>query len=266
MTTCKVIDRYLTIPQGQLFVRQWLPGTQDRLPPLVLLHDSLGCVELWRDFPESLARTLGRRVIAYDRLGFGQSSARSALPSIDFIAEEASSYFPSLCQALGITDYIVCGHSVGGAMALLIAATDDSCKGVISVSGQVFVERRTLEGIRAAKEAFQDPEQFKKLTKWHRQKTAWVLSAWTDVWLSPEFADWNITAQIRAINCPVLAIHGELDEFGSVAFPEAIVNNVSGIANMDIVKGCGHVPHRESRPKVLESIAVFIKNRTQLDT
>lgn len=262
MTNCNVVDRYLDIPQGLLFVRQWAPRSQDHLPPIVLIHDSLGCVELWREFPEILATTLGRRVIAYDRLGFGKSSARAELPSVEFIEEEANTYFPILREALNLSEYLVFGHSIGGAMALLIAAADNKCKAAISVAGQVYVENRTLEGIKAAKESFRNPKQFEKLTKLHKDKANWVLSAWTEAWLSPDFADWNITAEIRAINCPVLVIHGDLDEFSSLASPEAIVKNISGIAKKEIFKDCGHVPHKERRAQLLESVSLFT---SQLD-
>ncbi len=257
MTHCKIVDRHVDTVHGEIFVRQWLPANPLSPIPLILLHDSLGCVELWRDFPEHLAITLGRPVLAYDRLGFGRSSARVAKPSANFITEEVEIYFPCLAEALALSEFILVGHSVGGVMALLIAPSYPGCKMVISLAAQAFVEQRTLDGIRAAKEAFKQVEQFNKLTKLHRDKSAWVLSGWTETWLSADFVDWNIRKELQSITCPVLAIHGELDEFGSSAFPETITRRVAGISKMVLLDGCGHVPHKERRACTLESILEF---------
>lgn len=255
----RIIESYLDIPQGKIFVHQWIPSNTEHLSPLILLHDSLGSVELWREFPEQLAFTLNRPVIAYDRLGFGKSSGRDTLPSVEFISEEAEFYFPLLCDELGLSGFFICGHSVGGAMALLIAATHKQCKGVISLSAQVFVEEGTLEGIRAAKKAFQNLGQFNKLKKWHDGKSEWVLSAWTEVWLSDEFAGWNIVQNLKKVTCPVLVIHGESDEYGSVAFPETIKESVKGKVQMEVLNDCGHVPHREKNAHVLETTLNYFR-------
>jgi pimeloyl-ACP methyl ester carboxylesterase len=134
----------------------------------------------WRDFPQALAMATGREVIAYDRLGFGRSSARSGLPSMGFIAEEGTLHFPALRDALGLSRYALFGHSVGGAMALAIAANDRRCEAVVTESAQAFVEERTLEGIRAARAQFADPAQLAKLERWHGDKARWVLEAWAE--------------------------------------------------------------------------------------
>lgn len=248
-------DNTVAVPGGRVFVRRWAGGS-DRTP-IVLLHDSLGSVEQWRAFPHALATATHRDVIAYDRLGFGHSSARDARPSIDFVDEEAA-VFPALADALGLTRFVLFGHSVGGAMALAIAATlGTRCAAVITESAQAFVEGRTLDGIRAAKVAFEDPAQFARLAKWHGEKTRWVLDAWTEVWLSPDFANWSIDATLPRISCPVLAIHGERDEFGSVAFPQRIAQGVRD--GRMIVHPCGHVPHRECADDVLRWVAEFLE-------
>ena len=110
------IDRHVAIPGGEIFVREWR-GAASAGTPLVLLHDSLGSVALWRDFPAALATATGRRIMAYDRLGFGQSSPRHDSPTIRFIVDEATRDFPALVDALGLNAYGLLGHSVGGAMA-----------------------------------------------------------------------------------------------------------------------------------------------------
>jgi pimeloyl-ACP methyl ester carboxylesterase len=249
------------VPGGELFLRRWTPGTPTGHPPVVLLHDSLGCVEMWRDFPAQLAAKLNRPVLAYDRLGFGQSSPRHAPPSFGFIDEEATVVFPALCRALNLGKVVLFGHSVGGAMAIAIAAHEAStgrCASVITESAQPFIEARTLDGILAAKKAFSDPAQFSKLTRYHGEKAQWVLDAWTETWLNPVFRDWNLDNHLSRVACPVLAIHGDQDEYGSCAFPRHIADGVKSYAETAILEGFGHVPHREDAQKILETVAPFL--------
>ena len=157
------MDSLVEVPGGSIFVRRWSAGRSER-PPIVLLHDSLGSVDQWRDFPDALTRATNRTAVAYDRLGFGRSTRRLERPSVDFVCEEAGSFFPPLRRALGMTRFALFGHSVGGAMALAIAAREgEACEAVITEAAQAFVEPRTLAGIRSAKEQFGDPGQFEKL-------------------------------------------------------------------------------------------------------
>jgi pimeloyl-ACP methyl ester carboxylesterase len=252
-------DRFVEVPGGRVFVRTWTPRAGSDELPVVLLHDSLGCVDLWRDFPELLADHLTRPVIAYDRLGFGRSSPRGELPSVNFIQEEAEVYFPAVRRELGVAGYVLFGHSVGGGMALRIACSSgEPCRAVVSESAQAFVEDRTLAGIRQAREQFERPEQVGKLARWHGDKAGWVLRAWTDVWLSPAFAAWSLEADLPRVRCPVLAIHGDRDEYGSVAFPRLIGSLAGGPTEVAILEGCGHVPHRERPGDVLDRVAKFL--------
>lgn len=255
-----VSETSVGLPVGRVFVRRWIPEVR-RGAPIVLLHDSLGSVEQWRDFPQALASTTQREVIAYDRLGFGRSSPRDGPPSTDFIAEEGTLHFPALGDALGLSRYALFGHSVGGAMAVAIAANDARCEAVITESAQAFVELRTLDGIRAAQALFADPAQFAKLERWHGDKARWVLQAWTEVWLAPEFRSWSLDALLPRVACPVLAIHGDRDEYGSVAFPRRIADLAAGPSEAVVLEGCGHVPHRERREEVLRLASGFLAPR-----
>ncbi|WP_461535039.1 alpha/beta fold hydrolase [Spongorhabdus nitratireducens] len=259
-------DLTVTLPQGPVYTRQWIPANLTIDIPLILLHDSLGSVGLWRDFPQQLATSLGCRVIAYDRLGFGQSGARQQLPSLNFISEEATEYFPAIKQQLGIQQYALLGHSVGGCMAINIAAHDNDCQAVITLAAQAFVEPLTTKGIAEGSQLFQQPRQMARLEKWHGNKAAWVLNAWTGVWLSPEFADWSLQPVIGKVQCPVLAIHGELDEYGSRAFPVFIAGNSSGKGEMLLLPDCGHMPHREQTDKVVAAISVLLQKEMHLTT
>ena len=249
---------FVNVPGGQVYVKKWIPDNIQDLAPVLLLHDSLGCIDLWRKFPDNLSRYLSRTVIAYDRLGFGKSSERNDQPSKDFIWEEADVYFPKIKKELLINKYILFGHSVGGGMALAIAAQDNSCLAVITESSQAFVEDATVAGIQKAKQKFEQPAQIEKLKKWHGKKARWVLQAWTDTWLSPEFASWSLQPCIHKVQCPVLAIHGDSDEYGTTASPEYIRNNVGGHSEMTLIKKCGHFPHRSKQQEVIEVAYSFI--------
>jgi pimeloyl-ACP methyl ester carboxylesterase len=254
----QVLDSLIEVPGGRVFVRRW--GDLTARAPLVLLHDSLGSIEQWRNFPHLLSQDTGRQVLAYDRLGFGRSTPRSDRPSVDFIREEASTFFPALARSLGLARFVLFGHSVGGAMALVIAATHEAaCEAVVTEAAQAFVEPRTLAGIRAAQALFADPAQFERLSKWHDGKARWVLDAWTQVWLSAEFSGWSLEPYLPAVTCPVLVIHGDRDDYGSEEFPRRIARGVSGPAEMAILAEGGHVPHRERREEVLRLTAAFLE-------
>jgi len=243
---------------GNISAKKWAPQTAITKVPIILLHDSLGSIDLWRDFPCILAEKTFRSVIAYDRLGFGKSDVRHKLPSIEFIKEEATKFFPIIKKQLSITKYILFGHSVGGAMAINIAARDTDCMAVVTVSSQAFVEDRTVKGIKEAQRIFEQPGQIERLKKWHGGKATWVLSAWIDVWLSPEFSTWSLDDCIRDVVCPVLVIHGDDDEYGSIAFPEFIASKVAGISKMLVFKGCGHMPHMEKTDEVVAAVKEFL--------
>jgi pimeloyl-ACP methyl ester carboxylesterase len=250
--------------QGRLSARRWRPQNrgcdESSRSPIVLFHDSLGCIELWRSFPAVLAGETGREVIAYDRLGFGKSDRRADRLSLDFISEEAQTFFPALRKQLGFDRFIAFGHSVGGGMATHCAAMYASaCEALITESAQSFVEDRTRAGIIAAKETFQQLESFARLQHYHGEKTRWVLEAWIDTWLSPEFAGWSLKETLPQVTCPTLVIHGREDEYGSTLQPQSIAGSVSGPSQLEIMEGTRHVPHREQEHWVAKRVARFIE-------
>ncbi|PJX25815.1 alpha/beta hydrolase [Advenella sp. S44] len=244
--------------QGRLYAQSWAwqPERAAFDVPIILFHDSLGCIPLWRDFPANLALATGHPVIAYDRLGFGRSDPHPGRLSADFIADEIRQTLPHVLDAFGIVRFIACGHSVGGAMAVQAAFRfGNACLALITMGAQVFVEELTLNGIRLAKQDFSDPQNLSKLHKYHAEKSRWVVDAWTDTWLSREFSDWNVRQELARIRCPKLAIHGDADPYGSVEHASAIAAN-DGRA--EILSGIGHVPYREDEAQTLEMIKTFI--------
>ncbi|WP_042628743.1 alpha/beta fold hydrolase [Burkholderia plantarii] len=274
--------RRIATPSGQLFAQRWPaaqatrgappdqpagearrlhtgPDLNDAAAPIVLLHDSLGCVALWRDFPAALARATGRDVIAYDRAGFGRSAPARGPLAASFIEDEARLALPALRQAFGFSRFVALGHSVGGGMAAGFAAAEPACcEALVTIAAQAFVEDRTLDGIRAAREAFALPGQFERLRRHHGERARWVLDAWIDTWLDPAFGGWTLDATLARIRCPVLALHGEHDEYGSPRHPARIAERVPGPVRVVLLPGCAHVPHREAMPAVLEAVAAFL--------
>ncbi|MBO9355799.1 alpha/beta fold hydrolase [Bordetella petrii] len=259
MPTVTTQDISVDTAEGRLFARRWTPDTLDtRQAPMVLFHDSLGCVELWRDFPRQLAAATGRAVIAYDRLGFGRSDPYPGELQAGFIEQEARQGFRRVHAALGLDQFVALGHSVGGGMALVCAVVHEaSCRALITESAQMYTEEFTLQGIRQAREAFAQPGQLDRLKKYHGDKAAWVLSAWIDTWLSPRFADWHLDDYLRAVRCPVLSLHGGEDEYGSLEHPRRLAT-LAGARSV-IFEACGHVPHREQPERVIAEITQWLR-------
>jgi pimeloyl-ACP methyl ester carboxylesterase len=250
---------WIRIEKGRLFAKSWLPEAPDagRIAPILLFHDSLGCVELWRSFPSLLASATGRRVIAYDRLGFGRSDPHPGRLGFNFIRMEAQHVVPRLCERLGLMDFVACGHSVGGGMAVETAARFPTrCHALVTIAAQAFVEDKTLAGIRTARPEFQDPANLARLAKYHGDKAKWVVDAWIDTWLAPEFAHWNLGTALTAVSCPVLAVHGEWDEYGSSEHPKRIA---AGRGTLHILPRTGHVPHREHEKLLIDVIYQLLK-------
>lgn len=257
-------DHWIATEEGRVFARVWAPSDlrRDADAPILLFHDSLGCIELWRDFPEQLAVATGRPVVGYDRLGFGRSDAHTGTLPLSFIRDEGATVVPRLCEALGLNAIIAFGHSVGGGMAIATAAQcQERCVAVVTESAQSYVEDRTRAGLLAARAEFARPGQLERLERYHGPKARWVLDAWIETWLSPAFAGWSLNDDLRSVRCPVLAIHGDEDEYGSVEHPERIARLTQAPVRAVILEGCGHVPHREQPESVLDEVTRFLASR-----
>ncbi len=252
---------FIEICQRKIYVKTWRLIEGDKnLAPIILMHDSLGSVDLWRDFPEQLAAATGRSVYAYDRLGFGQSSAHLDHLKTDFVLTEAQQVFKAVIDHFNLNNFVIMGHSVGGGMSVVIAAAyPEQCVGLITIAAQYEVEELTLAGIREAKSGFAQSGQLERLARYHGDKAQWVLNAWTETWLSPIFHDWNLADQLSGVYCPALVIHGELDEYGTTAQPQQIFQGVSGQAELQILEGLHHMPHKEQPELVIALIADFVQ-------
>ncbi|WP_291159844.1 alpha/beta fold hydrolase [Gemmatimonas sp. UBA7669] len=252
-------SRFVDVAGGRLFVQSWSPAVlhADHTPraPIVLFHDSLGCVALWREFPALLAATTSRRVIAYDRLGFGQSSARHDVLAHSFVEDEGREVVPRLLTALGVETFVAMGHSVGGGMAVAAAAAHRArCTALITMAAQSFVEDRTVAGVREARASFAAPEQLARIARHHGDRAEWVLHAWVDTWLHPDFATWSLDALAEQVHCPALVIHSDNDEYGSLAHPMRLLRHLRGPSRQLTVPGGGHLPHRTEPAAVLNAV------------
>ena len=230
-------------------------------PPLVFLHEGLGCISMWRDFPQTLCRASGRWGLVIDRTGHGNAPA-FADPvrgghSLDYHDREAEALV-GLLSAHDIEPAILFGHSDGGTIALLAAAlAPERVAACITEAAHVFVESITLDGIRAAVAAYEAPDSRLRsaLLRHHGPvRTDKVFYRWADAWLSPEFASWNIEARLADVRCPVLAIQGLDDEYGTPRQVEAIVDQVSGPATPLLLPKSGHAPHADSAPAVTAAV------------
>jgi pimeloyl-ACP methyl ester carboxylesterase len=178
-----------------------------------------------------------------------------------FVREEGLVGLPALWRGLALDRVILFGHSVGGAMAIVAAAqAPEASVAVITESAQVFAEELTLASIRAAKAAFAAPGQVERLARYHGVKARRVLEAWTGTWLAPAIADWKVDEELRRLRPPILAMHGDRDEYGSRAHPQRIAALVPGRADIVLFDDCGHVPHREYPDAVLQAVRTFLDN------
>ena len=198
-------------------------------PVLVLLHEGLGCVGAWRDWPAVLARATGCEVFAYSRLGYGASSPATLPRPLDFMTREAHEVLPRVLEAAGIGEPVLVGHSDGGTIALLCAAAGEvSLSGVVALAAHAFNEPRCIEGIEAAREAFRSGSLRGRLARYHGERTGDTFRGWCDVWLDPEFERWSIEEELAGMRAPLLVVQGRDDPYGTLRQVEAIAGRTKG--------------------------------------
>ena len=237
-----------------------IPAHQIHRPPLVFLHEGLGSVAMWRDFPAKVAAATGCRIVAYSRYGFGRSSPRRAPYTPRFMHEEALEIFPALRAALAIERPVLVGHSTGASMALIHAGAGRwDVAGLVVMAPLTFVEEFNIESIRNAKALYETTDMRHKLARYHDDVDS-VFWGWRDIWLHPDFRSWSIATDLAGIRCPIVAILGEDDEYSTPAQIEVIAKHALDAASFDFLKlaDCRHSPHRDQPGIVLEAISRFI--------
>ncbi len=251
--------QHLTVQGRQLeYVR--LPSAHPRpeAPPIVFLHEGLGSISMWRDFPQQVADATGCEAIVYSRYGYGRSTPCDGSPRTPrYMHDEALLALPEFLQKLAVDRCILFGHSDGGSIALLNAGQADTRPlGIVVLAPHVMVEDVTIAGIEAALTVWQTTDLRSKLARHHTDVDS-VFHAWTDIWLHPDFRDWNIEDCLPGIACPVLAIQGEDDEYATMDQIERIA---AGARDVELVKlaDCRHSPHKDQPAEVIAATAEFI--------
>ncbi|MEO7651373.1 MAG: alpha/beta hydrolase [Bryobacteraceae bacterium] len=284
------------------FMRIGAPG-----PTLVFLHEGLGSIAQWRDFPESLARATGFGALVYERQGHGASDPLAGPRTARYLHDEALIVLPAVLSATGIGDAVLIGHSDGGSIALIyagdeVARRDVKLRGVITEAAHVMVEEESLAGIRAAKKAYATTDLAQRLARYHgigirsgvgqairlpgdgaaiagRQiacptsaakgsrpsasaddtRADALFFAWADAWLLPDFRELCLDEYVRRITCPILALQGADDEYGTPAQLDVIARTASAPVETVLIPNCRHTPHQQAREETMARMVVFIK-------
>ncbi len=256
--------QFLSAGGHRLEYNHLLPGglpaaAVERQPTLVFLHEGLGSVALWKNFPANVVAATGCPALVYSRFGYGKSDKLAQARKVDYMHREALDVLPEVLDQLGIEAPILIGHSDGASIALIHAgAGKRPLRGVVAMAPHVFVEDITVQSIAEAKTTFQSTDLAERLGRYHDDvvSTFW---GWNDIWLHPDFRRWNIEEYLAGIAVPVLLIQGEDDQYGTVAQVEAIARQVSGPVETVLLPDCAHSPHQSlQKDTTIAAIAGFV--------
>jgi pimeloyl-ACP methyl ester carboxylesterase len=233
-----------------------IPGASDK-PWLVLLHEGLGSVSMWRDFPDKLARLTGLRTLVYSRRGYGRSDPLNGPRDIDFMHHEAREVLPRLLDAFGIEKTLLVGHSDGASIALIHAADEPGrVAGAVLMAPHVMVEAISQQSIARIAEAYERTDLRARLSR-HHENVDDAFLGWSRIWLDPRFRTWSLGPECERLSVPVLLVQGEDDEYGTLAQIDAIEAVAPARTRRLVLPRCGHSPHRDCEAAVLGAIASF---------
>jgi pimeloyl-ACP methyl ester carboxylesterase len=258
VTTAPSGQARLTWRGRELALEYAFVGTADSAHPVVVfLHEGLGSVAMWKDFPTRFCDAHGLRGLVFSRYGYGRSTPKPPAErwTVDFMQQQAREVLPPFFAELGIERPWLFGHSDGASIALLHAA-EFPVAGVIAVAPHLFVEDVSVASIAAAREAYATTDLRSRLARYHDDPDS-AFRGWNDAWLDPAFRDWNIEAEVSRIACPVLAVQGEDDEYGTLEQIRAIARRLPKTRLIEI-PNCGHSPHREVPDLLIREAGRFI--------
>ena len=228
-------------------------------PVLVFLHEGLGSVALWKDFPARVVHATGVPALVYSRYGYGKSDRLAGTRGVDYMHHEALEVLPELLDALSIRKPILIGHSDGASIALIhTGARRRPVRGLALLAPHAFVEDITVESIADAKVAFEKTNLPAKLARYHDDAES-TFRGWNDIWLHPDFRGWNIEEYLPGVSCPVLLIQGEDDQYGTSAQVQAIARQVCGPVETLMLPNCAHSPHVDQTHATVEKIVHFVR-------
>lgn len=239
------------------------PALRRGAPTLVFLHEGLGSIELWRDFPQRVAEQTGCAAVVYSRYGNGFSEVLHEARDAGYMHDEALVALPELLDALGVERPILVGHSDGASIALIYAAAfPDRVRALVLEAPHVVVEDLSVTSIAAIGETYRTTGLREKMARYHADVDA-TFYGWNDIWLAPAFRPWTIVEKLRSITAPVLAIQGIDDEYGTVAQLDLLASNSGASVDRLVLANCGHAPHRDRAGLVESSVAGWIANVAQ---
>ena len=247
--------------EGARLEYRWIPPTREGAPALVFLHEGLGCVSLWRDFPDRLAAATGWGALVYSRAGYAGSTPVPLPRPLDYMQREGREVLGPVMDAAGVTDAVLVGHSDGGSIALVHAGAADPhrrVRAVITEAPHVFCEELTVRSIEQAREAYVTGDLRARLARHHRENVDCAFWGWNRAWLDPGFLRWNIEEYLPGIRVPVQVIQGRDDPYGTEEQIRRIRRGVPGPVEAVLLDACGHAPHREQEPATLEAMASFL--------
>jgi len=231
---------------------------------IVLLHEGLGSVAMWKDFPDALVARTGHPVLVYSRHGHGQSAQLTQPRHVDYMHHEATTVLPELLSQLEVRNPLLIGHSDGASIAIIHAGSGsgsgsgNAVSGLILMAPHVFVEQVSIDAIAEAKRTFETTDLAAKLARYHNHPES-MFPGWNDIWLHPDFRDWNIEHFLPAIHSPLLVIQGQNDPYGTLAQVDAIEQSAGGPVKKLVLPDCGHSPHIDCREKMIEVVDAFLR-------
>jgi len=239
----------------------------DKAPTIVMLHEGLGCIALWRDFPAKLAAATGFGVFAYSRAGYGQSDPVTLPRPLDYMTREAMTVVPPLLDAIGFRRGILLGHSDGATIAAIYAGSheDHRVRGLVLMAPHFFTEPDGLAEIAKAKVDYETTDLKARMGKYHRDPDN-AFRGWNDAWLAPGFKAWNVAEVIDYLRIPVLALQGREDQYGTLAQIREIETRSYAPVDVEILDACRHAPHLEQPEKTLAAIAEFAKRLERIES
>ncbi|HFC04574.1 MAG TPA: alpha/beta hydrolase [Rhizobiales bacterium] len=255
------MEKQMIVADGQELECLWVGPEDGPGPVLVFLHEGLGCIDMWKDFPARLCNRAGLRGLVFSRAGYGRSQACDLPWPVSYMHHQAQVVLPQVLDAAGIEHAILVGHSDGGSIALVHAGSDVSGRvaAVVTLAAHVFNEDICVRSIEAAKVAYDEGDLRARLKKYHGNNVDIAFRGWNDVWLCDGFLDWNIEEFLPNIKVPVLAIQGKDDPYGTVRQVDGIVAGVGARAEKKMIADCGHSAHLQQGDETLAVIERFVE-------
>lgn len=259
-------DDFIEI-SGQSLECQWIGPRPDEAPTIVVLHEGLGCVSLWRDFPEKLSKATGMGVFVYSRAGYGKSSPISLPRPVSYMHDEATEILPALLDAIGFKQGILLGHSDGASIATIYTGSiqDHRVRGLVLYAPHFFVEDVSIASIKEANENFANGRLREKLEIFHGENVDCAFRGWADAWLNPEFRDWSIDDCIAHIRVPTQIVQGADDKYGTSAQIEMAEDEAYSPVDAELLADCGHAPHLEQAEQTLAATVAFVERLRSME-